>query len=252
MEKFQNKYRIPSARHPNWDYTRHGAYFITICTKNRLHHFGTIEKGKSKLSTIGAIVQGFWYDIPRHFDHVELGEFIVMPNHIHGILILKPPSVETLHCNVLPNAHIVSNDMGTIGNIVSNDMGTIGNIVSNDTDPIGNIVSNDTDPIGNIVSNDMGNRDDKTLQCNVSTDAGKRQFFSDISPKSGSVSTIIRSFKSVCTKHINLTFPKLNFDWQTRFWDNIIGNDESFVRISHYIENNPKKWEEDKFFKDEE
>ncbi len=216
MEKFKNKYRIPSARHPNWDYTNHGAYFITICTKNRVHHFSTIEKGKSKLSTIGAIVQGFWYDIPRHFDHVELGEFIVMPNHIHGVLILKPSiPVETLHCNVLPN----------------------------------NIVSND---INNIVSNDIAH--DKTLQCNVSTqnDANKRQFFSDISPKSGSVSTIIRSFKSICTKHINLIYPELNFEWQTRFWDNIIHNDESFIRISHYIENNPKKWEEDKFFKKEE
>ena len=88
MDKFNGKYRISSARLPNWDYAGNGIYFITICIKDRHHYFGTVENGKMKLSTIGAIVQGFWYDIPHHFDHVVLGEFIVMPNHLHGILIL--------------------------------------------------------------------------------------------------------------------------------------------------------------------
>ena len=88
-DKFQNKYRIPSARHPNWDYGTNGAYFITICTKDRQYFFGESENGKMKLSTVGAIAQGFWYEIPKHFPFIELGEFVVMPNHIHGVLILN-------------------------------------------------------------------------------------------------------------------------------------------------------------------
>ena len=51
--------------------------------------FGECEKGKMKLSILGAIIQGFWYEIPKHFPFIELGEFVVMPNHIHGVLILK-------------------------------------------------------------------------------------------------------------------------------------------------------------------
>ncbi|CAH0997069.1 hypothetical protein EMA8858_03206 [Emticicia aquatica] len=195
-DKFQNKYRIPSARHPNWDYCTNGAYFITICTKNRQYFLGECEKGKMKLSTVGAIVQGFWYEIPKHFPFVELGEFVVMPNHIHGVLIL--------------------NKNGFYENI----------------EPVDII-----DPV-------------ETLQCNVSTE-NKNEFYQKISPKSGSISTIVRSYKSICTKHIHSAFPTLNFEWQTRFWDNIIRDDEAFNTISQYILNNPLNWEEDKFFGEE-
>lgn len=93
-DKFQNKYRIPSARHPNWDYGSNGVYFITICTKNRQYFLGECNKGEMKLSTAGAIAQGFWYEIPKHFPFITLGEFIVMPNHVHGILILDKNLVE--------------------------------------------------------------------------------------------------------------------------------------------------------------
>ena len=89
MEKYKNKYRVSSARLKGWDYRNSGAYFITICTYQREHYFGRCNDGKMKLSTAGAIVQGFWFDIPKHFDHVQLGEFVVMPNHLHGVLILS-------------------------------------------------------------------------------------------------------------------------------------------------------------------
>ncbi len=88
MDKFQNKYRIPSARLQHWDYRWAGAYFITICTNDRLHYFGKIENGKMALSAVGILADVFWYEIKNHAQNVELGEFVVMPNHIHGILIL--------------------------------------------------------------------------------------------------------------------------------------------------------------------
>ena len=72
------------------------------------------------------------------------------------------------------------------------------------------------------------------------------QKMSGISPKPNSISTIIRSYKSAVTKHANRL--KLNFEWQPRFYDHIIRNDDSFRRISNYIKNNPTKWEEDIFF----
>ncbi len=94
MEKFNNKYRIESARAPWWDYSRAGTYFITICTKNREHYFGEIEDGKMVLSPTGVIVNLLWYEIPYHSQNVELDEFVVMPNHIHGILILNGNDLE--------------------------------------------------------------------------------------------------------------------------------------------------------------
>ncbi|MFY7911691.1 MAG: transposase [Emticicia sp.] len=102
-DKFKNKYRIASARASWWNYGWNGAYFITICTKNREHFFGKIENGKMQLSKIGLLADVFWHEIKNHTENTELGAFVVMPNHIHGILILdKPeisnvPTVETGH-----------------------------------------------------------------------------------------------------------------------------------------------------------
>lgn len=107
QNKFKNKYRISSARLQTWDYSNNGAYFITICTQNRHHFFGNINNGIMQLSEIGKLAEQFWYEIPNHFPMVELGNFVVMPNHVHGILIIDKTndesfseSVETRQCLV--------------------------------------------------------------------------------------------------------------------------------------------------------
>ena len=97
MDKFQNKYRIQSARLQNWDYGSNGAYFITICTQNREHFFGDIVVNNSsntivksmQLNEIGLLAEKYWMEIPKQFPYVELGNFVVMPNHTHGILIIN-------------------------------------------------------------------------------------------------------------------------------------------------------------------
>ena len=89
--KFRNKYRIPSNRLKNWDYGSNSAYFITICTKNRGHFFGEINNGKMQLNELGKNAVQFWMEIPNHFPFIELGNFVVMPNHTHGILIIDKP-----------------------------------------------------------------------------------------------------------------------------------------------------------------
>jgi REP element-mobilizing transposase RayT len=86
----------------------------------------------------------------------------------------------------------------------------------------------------------------ETLQCNVST--GKNEFMSEISPKSGSVSAIIRSYKSACSKTTRQQYPKLNFHWQSRFHDRVIRNKKEYDRIENYIVQNPENWHRDKYF----
>jgi len=100
-KKFQNKYRIKSARLEGYDYSQNGYYFVTICTKNRECFFGDIKNEKMQLSKIGKIAKKFWLEIPDHFSFVELGEFIVMPNHFHGIVVIYKSHVETLHATSL-------------------------------------------------------------------------------------------------------------------------------------------------------
>ena len=109
-EKFKGKYRNETFRAQWWDYNSNGAYFITICTQNRVHYFGEIQDGQMILSEIGKLVHQFWMEIPNHFPHIRLGEFVVMPDHMHGILILdrnsrrdvspKHPNISTQHPNI--------------------------------------------------------------------------------------------------------------------------------------------------------
>jgi REP element-mobilizing transposase RayT len=89
VDKFQNKYRIPSARAQWWNYSANGCYFITICTAHREHLFGEIENGEMHLSDIGKIAHDYWYLIPEHFQFVNLDAFVVMPNHVHGIVVIN-------------------------------------------------------------------------------------------------------------------------------------------------------------------
>ena len=89
--KYQNKYRIESARLQSWDYGNNGSYFITICTKNREHHFGKIVEQEMQLNETGKLAEQYWVEIPIQFPFIELGNFVVMPNHVHGILIIDKP-----------------------------------------------------------------------------------------------------------------------------------------------------------------
>jgi putative transposase len=104
MKKFQNKYRIPSVRLQTWDYGANGSYFITICTKNREHFFGKIINDEMELNEMGQLAEQFWAEIPIHFPYVELGNFVVMPNHTHGILIIDK------NANVVEHHDVVNHD----------------------------------------------------------------------------------------------------------------------------------------------
>jgi len=81
----QKQYRLPTH-----NYGRAGVYFITICVLNRLSSFGTIADGEMMLSTIGEQVARCWLEIPTHFPLARLDYWVIMPDHFHGILILKP------------------------------------------------------------------------------------------------------------------------------------------------------------------
>ncbi len=195
-----NLYRISSARLQNWDYRWRGAYFITICTHNRECYFGEIVSGtnKTQLSPIGVIADILWHEIKNHTTHVELGEFVVMPNHIHGILILT----------------------GNMQNGNGNENGNNNVLVET----------------GHALSLP------KQSTPHPRQTIGQRRY-QNIGKNS--VSSIIGSYKSAVTRHAHRL--GYNYDWQTRFYDHIIRNDESFQKISEYIVNNPAKWNDDKF-----
>ena len=88
--KFEpQKHHRRSIRIKGYDYASPGAYFITIVTYHRECLFGKINKGEMILSDYGKIANECWQSIPDHFPNVELAAYIVMPNHMHGILVIN-------------------------------------------------------------------------------------------------------------------------------------------------------------------
>jgi putative transposase len=242
-----------SPRCPTWDYRSDGAYFITICTKNRERFFGEIHNSKMELSPVGIIADILWYEIKNHAKNIELGEFVVMPNHIHGILILKNNLVwntETINEN--PNSKNIDNE----------------NLIDG-TNPF-----DGTNSVNGINSVFVGTRHALSLQKPEqkikmesqqldSTNHNQTEFenvtqianaknpplFADNRLQNqgkNSISSIVGSYKSAVTKHAR----RLGFEffWQSRFWDNIIQDEKAYQKISNYIIHNPTNWELDKFY----
>ena len=171
-----------------YDYRLAGWYFITICVKDREMVFGNVKNGRMELSDAGQVAHDYWLEIPKYKPQVILDEFVVMPNHMHGLLGLE-----------------YSED----------------HIITPEPKP---------EPAG------------------METNPAKNQFMANLSPKAGSISRIIGSYKAACTKMIR-SISNAPFYWQEHFYDHIIRNEQDFARIAEYIRNNPKKWAEDKFYK---
>ena len=104
--------RRRSIRLKSYDYAQAGAYFITVCAQGRECLFGECADGKFNFNEAGQFVKQCWFDIPRHFPHAELDAFVVMPNHVHGIIVITD-SVGAKHFSPLPRG-----TSKTIGSIV--------------------------------------------------------------------------------------------------------------------------------------
>jgi REP element-mobilizing transposase RayT len=88
IEIYPQKHHRRSIRLKGYDYTRAGAYFVTICTHNRECLFGNVADGKMILNAFGNIVESEWLRTPEIRLYVELDEYSIMPNHVHGIIII--------------------------------------------------------------------------------------------------------------------------------------------------------------------
>jgi REP element-mobilizing transposase RayT len=110
-QKFQNKYRIASARLRHYDYSQNGYYFVTICADDRIPYFGEVVHDEMRLSEIGKYAHQCWLDIPEHFPFVVPDEFVIMPNHVHGIVVIDK--------NIAPAAVDVAGDGNAVGTAIA-------------------------------------------------------------------------------------------------------------------------------------
>ncbi|MDQ1327561.1 MAG: REP-associated tyrosine transposase [Candidatus Poribacteria bacterium] len=171
MKYDPDKHHRRSIRLKGYDYSQSGAYFITICTHDKKSLFGKIIDGNMVLNEFGKIVNDEWIKTEQIRKNVKIDEYMVMPNHLHGIIIINDDRRDTL-------MRVQSESFGK--------------------------------------------------------------------PVSGSISTIIRGFKSATTKQINeFRTPQMSV-WQSNYYEHVIRNDDDLNDVREYIINNPLKWDLDR------
>ncbi len=255
-----------SIRLKGYDYAQAGLYFITICTQDKVCLFGRVEDGRMILNEFGKIAQNEWLKAIELRPNVTLHEYVVMPNHIHGIIeitrrgeLYSPDDgTRDLPCDT-PELHSPNNDAwddlpdhDTMPDI-SPDHGAIhdvlfDNIAMPDGSPddgatIGVLSHNDTthaiSPDHNAMPDGYDANDDKG-ECNSPLRMPLRG-------PAQTVGAIVRGYKSAVTKQLNALHVGRPV-WQRNYYEHIIRDELSYVRIACYIMDNPSKWQDDTFY----
>ena len=201
-----------SIRLKGYDYSSVGTYFITICTKNMECLFGEVVEGKMVLNDVGRIVENEWLKTSIIRKNIELDEFIIMSDHMHGIIKI-----------------------------------TEGNTNNRRGDSVNRPVWPVEDP-----ADDHGSTNDQRVDAQSgATDTTRATHTQNrathrVAPTlmSGSIGSIIGQYKSVTTKQVNrLRNSSIISIWQRNYYDEIIHNEKQLNETRKYIINNPIEWE---------
>ncbi len=240
-----------SIRLKGYDYAEAGAYFVTICVYGRECLFGEVVEGTVRLNPAGEAVQAVWQGLPEHYPSVVLDAFVVMPNHVHAIVILKRQTGATPESPVgagletgaglRPAPTSAQNTPG----IVMMEQGSVG-VVS------AGMVSVRTVSVG-AVSVGAGLRPAQDYNMDRSDQGRSDQGRSETCPYRGHggevapLSEIVRAFKSFSSRHINRLRDNPGVPvWQRNYYERIMRNDDELNRARTYIAENPLKWAEDR------
>jgi REP element-mobilizing transposase RayT len=233
-----------SIRLKGYDYSQAGLYFITICCQDRRCLFGEIIDGKMILNEYGQIAYDEWVKTPEIRKNVELGEFIIMPNHIHGIIRLfrrgeshSPEIINESHSPLINGSQSTgeSHSPQRSPEIINGIQSTDESHSPQRSPEIINGIQSTGESHSPLRSPEIINGIQSTGE-------------SHSPPRSPSqtIGAIVRGYKSSVTKQLNA----LNFGcsvWQRNYYEHIIRDEQSYKRISEYIINNPNKWSEVKF-----
>ncbi|MEI6684375.1 MAG: transposase [Bacteroidota bacterium] len=210
MSLFQGKYRVESTRLPGYDYSGDGYYFVTICVKDRGFYLGFVRDGNMYLNEYGMIVQQCWFDLPNHYTNLRLDEFVVMPNHIHGIMVID--------------------NAGTGGD-------------NTHTDRDNGQVETGFKPVSTVDSPHHVARNAPDSPNHVARNAPDSH---TPIPGNHGLFEFVRALKTFSSRQINsVRGTKGRAVWQSRFYDRIIRDEEALQRVRSYIRNNPKAWSHD-------
>jgi putative transposase len=194
-----------SIRVKGYDYSQAGGYYITIVSSSREYLFGEVVESKMVLNRFGQIAKTQWERLPRRFHHIALGEFVVMPNHIHGIIFIVDGGGTAMDgCDIGDGRGTAVDGRGTAEHFEAHE----------------------------YESSRRAPTDDESIRRAHIEQFGK--------PISGSIPTIVRSYKSAVALRVNLSRQTRDKPvWQRNYYEHIIRNQDDYERIAGYILDTP-------------
>ena len=213
----KDRHNRVSIRLKGYDYSRAGLYFITICCHHKVPRFGVVVNGKMELNEFGKIAYAEWLKLSERFSNVELDAFQIMPDHMHGIILLKNPPVGAGFTPAPPAPPAPPSKL------------------------------NPMQPDGPTATSDLAAAPlvDSRAAAMVDSTATAR-----VAPIT--VGGIVGAYKSMvsnrCLDIYKFKNETMGQFWQRNYYEHIIRTEQSYQRISKYIINNPLKWTKDKFY----
>ncbi len=209
-----------SVRLIDYDYSQEGLYFVTICVQKWQCIFGGIVDNEMILNKYGQIAHDEWTKTPEIRSNVQLDVFVVMPNHIHGIIIINENIRDTCENTRRGVSHTPTNNGGVCNTPISNK--GVSHTPANNGGVCNTPISN-----GGVCNTPISNKG----VCNT-----------PLRSPSNTIGAIIRGYKSAVSKQLGRSI------WQRNYWEHIIRSQQSHQIITDYIINNPSKWENDRFY----
>jgi len=245
-----------TVRWQGYDYANVGAFYLTIVTDDRRPLFGRIVDGMMHRSPIGELAQRCWDAIPQHMPHVGVGEFVVMPNHVHGIVVIRErltvpvgarhdaPDTNALDApdtNALNAPDTNALDGPGIG---------AGDAPDTTTNAPGTTNAPD-DPGTEMPGGEPDTADAHGHHTRACHDAPLRDPRKPPGIPRGALGQIVASYKSAVTRmaYRDGLLPHGTPVWQRNYWDRVIRDDGEYDRIAKYIRDNPMNWKGDRFNK---
>jgi len=220
-----------SIRLKGYDYSQEGLYFVTICVHDRECLLGEVKNGEMILNEYGKMVEYTWHDLPNHNPNIQLGAYCTMPNHIHGIIEIIPN----------PNSMIVvraGSKPALDSDFPNNKRADLESAQMDSDTTIIKRADLESAPTDATDAMDIEMNDDAPVR------AGSKPALGNIP-----LSEIIRQFKTFSARRINKqrATPGISV-WQRNYYEHIIRHQNAYENITNYIETNPARWNNDKFF----
>lgn len=235
---------LPKRKHPRlkgYDYSQNGAYFVTICAKDKQHMFGEIKDNAMRFSRLGKIAYDEIWNISRHRENVEILHAVVMPNHVHLLLMLHGEMLkETWNTNSFgkPQARSLSMVVGAYKAAVTRNFRKY---------------------IDTAMTRNFQERTDTAMTKNFQecTDTAMTKNFQECTDtamtrnfQEHTDTAMTRNFQD-CTDTAMTSHGPTAIDtkiWQNGYYDHIVRGDADFRRIWTYIDENPIKWQSDCYY----